>query len=166
MPLSLVLEEAAAPHRNFGVAIEIERKGMGIEPVAGRNPGLAYGLGNLVDNAVDFAQSKVRLSAEWDPARVSVTISDDGPGFPPDVIDRLGEPYVTTRRHDTPPSGEHEGLGLGIFIAKTLLERSGARLRLANRRPPEKGAAVTIEWPRERFEGPGATALANMAAEA
>jgi two-component system sensor histidine kinase RegB len=162
MPLSLVLEEAAAPHRNFGVAIEIEGGGEGPEPVAGRNPSLAYGLGNLVDNAVDFAQSEVQLRAEWTPTLVRVTIMDDGPGFSPDVIDRLGEPYVTTRRHDVPPSGEHAGLGLGIFIAKTLLERSGARLELVNRKPPEKGAAVIVEWPRQLFEGTGVEPLANM----
>jgi two-component system, sensor histidine kinase RegB len=152
MPLSHVLEEAAAPHRDFGIAIRIESKGNGPEPVAARNPGLAYGLGNLVDNAVDFAQSEVQLKAEWSPAAVTVTILDDGPGFSPDLIDRVGEPYVTTRRADSVPTGEHNGLGLGIFIAKTLLERSGARLRLANHKPPEKGAVVTIEWPRGQFE--------------
>jgi two-component system sensor histidine kinase RegB len=68
------------------------------------------------------------------------------------VIDRLGEPYVTTRRADQQPSGEHGGLGLGIFIAKTLLERSGGQVRLNNRKPPENGAAVTVEWPRPDFE--------------
>jgi two-component system sensor histidine kinase RegB len=165
MPLSVVLEDAAAPHRNFGVAIEIERDGQGPEPVAGRNPGLAYGLANLVDNAVDFAQSKVRLAAEWTASTVKVTISDDGPGFAPDVIDRLGEPYVTTRRHDAPPSGEHAGLGLGIFIAKTLLERSGARLQLANRRPPERGAVVSVEWPRSLFERTRPEPLVNVPVE-
>lgn len=152
MPLSHVLEEAAAPHRDFGIAIHITAKGEGAEPVAARNPGLAYGLGNLVDNAVDFAQSAVELRAEWTPLLVAVTIADDGPGFPPDLIERVGEPYVTTRRAETTP-GEHTGLGLGIFIAKTLLERSGARLTLANKRAPERGAVVTVEWPRAQFDG-------------
>src|SRR5688572_20982021 len=147
MPLSHILEEITAPHRDFGVAIRIESGGDGPEPVAGRNPGLIYGLGNLVDNAVDFAEREVRLAASWTASEVRVTIADDGPGFPPDVLDRLGEPYVTTRRFDVQPSDEHGGLGLGIFIAKTLLERSGAELKLANRKPPEKGAVVTVEWP-------------------
>jgi two-component system sensor histidine kinase RegB len=164
MPLSHVIEEAAAPHRDFGIAIKIESKGEGPEPVAGRNPGLAYGLGNLVDNAVDFAQSEVRLRTEWTPAAVIVTIVDDGPGFAPELIDRVGEPYVTTRRADSVPPGEHNGLGLGIFIAKTLLERSGARLRLSNHRPPERGAVVTIEWPRDQFERAPTQPLAGHAA--
>src|SRR5688572_11590605 len=151
MPLSLLLEEITAPHRNFGISIEIETTGEGPEPVAARNPGVAHGLGNLVDNAVDFAEREVRLSAEWTSDAVRVTIADDGPGFAADLIDRLGEPYVTTRRLSVKPTDEHGGLGLGIFIAKTLLERSGARLVLANRKPPEKGALVAIEWTRGEF---------------
>jgi two-component system sensor histidine kinase RegB len=154
MPLSLLLEEVTAPHRDFGIAINVQRDGAGPEPVAARNPGLIYGLGNLLDNAVDFARSAVRLSATWSESAVKVTITDDGPGFAPDLLDRIGEPYLTTRRMDPQPSTEHDGLGLGIFIAKTLLERSGARLTLANRKLPERGAVVTVEWPRNRFEGP------------
>ena len=131
-----------------------QRDGEGPEPVAARNPGLLYGLGNLVDNAVDFAKSEVRHRGGLDdPPSCGSSIADDGPGFSPDVIDQLGEPYVTTRRADVPApteqgNVEHGGLGLGIFIAKTLLERSGAKLQLANRKPPETGALVTIEWPR------------------
>jgi two-component system sensor histidine kinase RegB len=127
--------------------------------VAARNPGLIYGLGNLVDNAVDFAETEVHLSAEWTASSVKVVIADNGPGFSPDIIDRLGEPYVSTRRAGQPRPGEHGGLGLGIFIAKTLLERSGARLKLANRKAPEKGASVQVEWPRTEFEKGGAAAV-------
>lgn len=152
MPLSHILEEITAPHRHFGIDIKIGSGGEGPEPVAARNAGLIYGLGNLVDNAVDFAEGEVRLAAEWTRSAVKVSIADDGPGYSPDVIDRLGEPYVTTRRADAQLAGEHGGLGLGIFIAKTLLERSGARLSLSNRKPPEKGALVSIEWPRAEFE--------------
>ena len=155
LKLSHILEEITAPHRDFGIAIAIEAKGDGPEPVAARNPGLTYGLGNLVDNAVDFAESAVRLTAEWSPSQVTVTIADDGAGFGPDIIDRLGEPYVTTRRANMHTAGEHGGLGLGIFIAKTLLERSGASIRLSNRKPPARGAVVTIAWPRAEFEKGG-----------
>ncbi len=88
-----------------------------------------------------------------------MTIADDGPGFAADLIDRLGEPYVTTRRLTVKPTDEHGGLGLGIFIAKTLLERSGARLVLANRKPTEKGALVAIEWTRGEFEKTAAEML-------
>jgi two-component system sensor histidine kinase RegB len=162
MPLSHILEEITAPHRDFGIDIAIEVDGDGPEPVAPRNPGLTYGLGNLVDNAVDFAEREVRLQASWNESGVRVAIADDGPGFGADVIDRLGEPYVTTRRANAQPSGEHGGLGLGIFIAKTLLERSGASIGLSNRKTPEKGAVVTIQWPRAEFEKSGRTALAKL----
>jgi two-component system, sensor histidine kinase RegB len=166
MPLSHLLEEAVAPHRDFGIAISIERKGEMPEPVAGRNPGLLYGLGNIIDNAVDFAKSEVRIRATWSALEVTIAIADDGPGFAPGVIDQLGEPYVTTRRAGLSPAPEHGGLGLGIFIAKTLLERSGAKLRLANRKPPESGAEVTISWPRAAFEATAPQTLAKPGAGA
>lgn len=163
MPLSHVLEEVVAPHRDFDVAIEMAFDGDGPEPVAERNPGLAYGLGNLVENAIDFARSEVRITAAWTESTVSVVIADDGPGYGPDILERLGEPYVTTRRAEKPGSPEPAGLGLGIFIAKTLLERSGARIRLQNRKTPERGALVTVEWPRPLFETARMQALAKPA---
>jgi two-component system sensor histidine kinase RegB len=165
MPLSHVLEEVVAPHRDFGVAIKVEFGGDGPEPVAARNPGLTYGLGNLLDNAIDFAKTEVRVRAAWTSSMVTITIADDGPGYPPDVLDRLGEPYVTTRRAQKSTTIEPSGLGLGIFIAKTLLERSGARLRLENRKSPQKGALVTVRWPRAQFEAAGIRPLAKTAGE-
>ena len=157
LPLSHVIEEITAPYRDFGVEIKPTSDGAGPEPVAPRSPGLVHGLGNLVENAVDFARTKVHLHSRWDDKTVSVVISDDGPGFSADIIDRLGEPYVTTRRAGARPPGdygdEHGGLGLGFFIAKTLLERSGARLSLTNRRTPEGGAMINVAWSRTAFQG-------------
>jgi two-component system sensor histidine kinase RegB len=91
------------------------------------------------------------VASEWTDRDVAVTIRDDGPGFAPGIIDKIGEPYVTTRGPSGGGSdGDHEagGLGLGFFIAKTLLERTGARLRFANRESPESGAVVRVVWPR------------------
>lgn len=163
MKISHLLEEITSPHRNFGIAITVALAGDGPEPVAFRNPGVMYGLGNLVENAVDFAENEVRLSATWSDRSVGVSIADDGPGYSPDIIDRLGEPYVTTRRVNAQVAREAGGLGLGIFIAKTLLERSGAELRLTNRKPPEKGAVVTVTWPRGEFERTSPVMLARAA---
>jgi two-component system sensor histidine kinase RegB len=165
MSLSHLLEDITAPHRDFGISIKIEPRGDGQEPIAGRNPGLLYGLGNLVENAVDFAKLEVTIAAEWSADTVRITISDDGPGFAPEVIDQLGEPYLTTRgnRRTGKRNIEHGGLGLGIFIAKTLLERSGAKLRLANRKTPQSGAVATVEWPRILFEVSATGPLANSA---
>jgi two-component system sensor histidine kinase RegB len=129
---------------------------IGPEPITQRNPGVIYGLSNLVENAIDFAATKVEVEAAWDKNEVKVVVQDDGAGFPPSVLDELGEPFVTTRpaqaSSDESLEDDRIGMGLGFFIAKTLLERSGARLALANRTPPETGAVVTIIWPRARFE--------------
>jgi len=155
MNLSALIEEVVAPHRNFGVTIGValptERAD---EPVGARNPAILYGLGNLLENAVDFARNHVQVSAAWNQDNVSVTISDDGPGFPPEVMDRIGEPYVTSRRRRVRAAAETTGLGLGFFIAKTLLERSGATLTLENRQFPQRGAVIHIRWERTDFERP------------
>jgi len=159
MPVSALLEEAVAPHRNFGVSIGVTLPpNEALEPVGARNPAIRYGLGNLIENAVDFAHSRVEVFVKWTPDQVSITISDDGPGFAPEVVDRIGAPYVTHRRPGARGPGDEDdvafGLGLGFFIAKTLLERSGARLALINQAPPLHGATVTVTWSRADFERP------------
>ena len=156
MPLTALIEEVVAPHRNFGVTIAVASAGeREAEPVGGRNPGILYGLGNLVENAVDFAQQRVEVSAAWDAGNVDVTITDDGAGFAPEIMDRIGEPYVTSRRRKPNNSDDSAaGLGLGFFIAKTLLERSGARLAFENRVLPARGATIKVHWSRVDFERP------------
>jgi two-component system, sensor histidine kinase RegB len=159
VPLSALIEEVAAPHRNFGVSIGVTiPPDRGAEPVGTRNPAIRYGLGNLIENAVDFAHQRVEIFPQWTAEEVSIIISDDGPGFAPEVVDRIGAPYVTHRRPQSRgPDGDDEpvfGLGLGFFIAKTLLERSGARLSLVNQAPPLHGATVKITWNRADFEQP------------
>ncbi len=155
MPLSALIEEVVAPHRNFGVAIDVslpaERRD---EPEGARNPAILYGLGNLLENAVDFARERVTVSAQWSEDALEVAIGDDGPGFAPEIMARIGEPYVTSRRHNLSESEEPTGLGLGFFIAKTLLERSGAVLSFQNRAVPARGAVVKLRWRREDFERP------------
>jgi two-component system, sensor histidine kinase RegB len=153
MPLSALIEEVVAPHRNFGVAIDVNVPAEhNAEPVGARNPAILYGLGNLLENAVDFARERVMVGAQWNEDAVDVSISDDGPGFAPEIMDRIGEPYVSTRRSNG--KDESAGLGLGFFIAKTLLERSGASLEFANRRYPERGAIIKLRWKRADFERP------------
>ncbi|MER9047531.1 MULTISPECIES: ActS/PrrB/RegB family redox-sensitive histidine kinase [unclassified Mesorhizobium] len=151
LPLTSLVEEVTAPHRDFGISIKL-RPGerIGPEPVGRRNPGVIYGLGNLVENAVDFARKNVTVRWSWNEAAVSFSIIDDGPGFPPEIIDRIGEPYMSTRQ-GTEAGG---GLGLGLFIAKTLLERSGATLDFRNSSEPGEGAIVQISWPRSVFLNP------------
>ena len=153
MPLSALIEEVVAPHRNFGININVALSPQDAkEPIGGRNPAILYGLGNLVENAVDFARDRVDVAATWSQDEVGVTITDDGPGFAPEIMDRIGEPYVTSRPHERLDASEVGGLGLGLFIAKTLLERSGATLNFENRKP--RGAQVRLSWLRADFEEP------------
>ena len=153
LKLSSLIEEVVAPHRNFGVAIDVNLPSdRTLEPVGTRNPAIVYGLGNLVENAVDFARTRVAVQASWDAEEFVITIRDDGPGFAPEVMARLGEPYVTTASHRSKTGSEESGLGLGFFIAKTLLERSGATLTFSNHRPLGVGAEVVIRCPRNEFE--------------
>jgi two-component system sensor histidine kinase RegB len=151
--LNDLLEEIAAPHRLLDVAIAVECAGQPPEPVCRRAAGLIYGLNNLVENAVSFAESRVTIRAAWTPSEVAIVVGDDGPGFPAQVLARLGEPYISTRgsgrRRDNEAAG---GMGLGLFIAKALLERSGAQLTIANAAPPESGATAKIVWPLAAFE--------------
>jgi two-component system sensor histidine kinase RegB len=124
-------------------------------PATVRNPAILYGLGNLVENAVDFAKERVEVTADWNRDDIAVVISDDGPGFAPEILDRIGEPYVrSSKRRRMNAGGETTGLGLGFFIAKTLLERSGATLDFENRAFPDRGAVVRVRWDRTDFERP------------
>lgn len=171
LKLTVMIEEIVAPLRGGGIDFAVDAGpfdagpfdtsygGPG-EPMIWRNPAIKYGLGNLIGNAADFAREKVAIEARWGPAEVAVTITDDGPGFSQEVIDRLGEPYVTSREgYGSEPKpggdeqdGQSEGMGLGFFIANRLLERSGATVTLANLTPPEHGARVRVSWPRDLLE--------------
>src|SRR5262245_4647643 len=162
MKLSALIEEVVAPHRWAGVAIEVEiAKDEPREPVGARNPAVLYGLGNILENAVDFARERVQVTATWTDDKVVVVVTDDGSGFPPEIIDRMGEPYVTSERGRRMRGREMPGLGLGFFIAKTLLARSGAKISLKNKQFPQRGAIVRVRWKRVDFERPLIAQLPN-----
>jgi two-component system sensor histidine kinase RegB len=149
MRLSDYLAFVAEPYRVVGKDIQIDARPAETdsgspEPELERVPELVHALGTLVQNATQFARSTVQISAEWDTQRIHLVIEDDGPGFPPLLLDRLGEPYVSTRK------GESGHMGLGLFIAQTLLGRFGAVMRFANR--SNGGARVEVDWDRARAE--------------
>jgi two-component system, sensor histidine kinase RegB len=153
MKLSTLIEELVAPHRDFGVAIKVRLAVAGTpEPVGARNPAILYGVGNILENAVDFANQTVEVNAWWNADTVEIVISDDGPGIAPDMLNRIGEPYLSRRRGAEDVQSERAGLGLGVFIARTLLERTGAKVSFSNRTFPDHGAVVHIAWPRSVFE--------------
>ncbi|MEL6570473.1 MAG: ActS/PrrB/RegB family redox-sensitive histidine kinase [Pseudomonadota bacterium] len=159
-PLETVVREAAEPHLNRGKTVLFDVVALSdaalTQPQIPRRPEIIHGLRNLIQNAVDFADAEVKIRVSWDADFLNIRISDDGEGFPPSVIGRIGDPFVRRRRAVNDRPG-YEGMGLGMFIAKTLLERSGAQLSFANGRRKGQagwagqatgGAVVTVKWAR------------------
>ncbi|RUS59559.1 sensor histidine kinase [Pseudorhodobacter sp. E13] len=167
-PLETVLREAAEPHLDRGKSVIFKLQplqgGTDQQPTIFRKPELIHGMRNLIQNAVDFSQSRVWVDAEWGPEVLTVRVVDDGEGYPSHILGRIGDPFVTKRnapRQNQRP--EYEGMGLGLFIAKTLLERSGAELSFANgtdpfltssEKPDRCGAIVEVIWPLEKIVAP------------
>ncbi|WP_370236366.1 MULTISPECIES: ActS/PrrB/RegB family redox-sensitive histidine kinase [Henriciella] len=153
MPLSSLVEEAAAPFKGLGVELKVTyspgENGEPRVPMIRRSPEVLHALGAFIENAVSFADSQVRAVASWTDRQFMVTISDDGPGFAADVMPKLGEPYVSQRGEAHLGGGD---MGLGFFIAKTLIERTGGRIATRNRYPPRHGAIVQAVWPRTALE--------------
>ncbi|MEZ5960772.1 MAG: ActS/PrrB/RegB family redox-sensitive histidine kinase [Hyphomonadaceae bacterium] len=148
-PIKSLLEEVIEPHVGLGADIFIEVQGEGPLEVR-RMPEIVHALGGFVENAVGFARTRVDIEARWTADTIEVAVRDDGPGFASAILNRLGEPYLTERDEE----GIAGGLGLGFFISKTLLERTGAKLEVRNRRPPQHGALVKAVWPRAAIEAP------------
>ncbi|MBM2575832.1 ActS/PrrB/RegB family redox-sensitive histidine kinase [Jannaschia sp. Os4] len=153
-PLEAVLREAAAPHADRGVAIAFEAFTLGaaaeaasdaVPPDIHRSPEVIHGLRNLIQNAVDHARTRVLVEMAWSDRVVRVRVLDDGPGYPIEMMGRLGDPFLRRPR-------PKDGMGLGLFIAKTLLARTGATVRFRNatrrRQGRAMGAVAEVTWPR------------------
>lgn len=153
MSLGQLVEEAIAPHaRETEVRVEAVISGSGgaRAPELRRLPEVLHALTSFVENAVDFAATEVLVTARFDNSAITLEVRDDGPGFSPEVRAKLGEPYVTSRPGAEGSRSGHIGMGLGFFIAKTLMERTGAFVTFGNAR--SGGAVVTISWPRAALE--------------
>ncbi len=156
--LGALLDDIAGPHRGVDVAIAIDVQA-GPAPKVWRVPEIIHGLGNLIENAADFAAREVRLRARWNESELTIDVMDDGPGFSAEIFEQIGEPYVTSRpahsagksTQATVGGGKPEGMGLGFFIAKTLIEQTGGKLSAHNRMGG--GAIVTARWPRGAIDG-------------
>ena len=147
--LSALVHAAADRHRETGITLDIVAASDddSAEPVVANSPEFNHGLGNIVQNAVQFARDHVAIRIAWSEQTITVTVRDDGPGFAPAVLDRVGEPYISSR-------GEGH-LGLGIFIAQSLLQRTGGRVAIRNLRGVGgrvTGGEVTITWPRTSLD--------------
>ncbi len=159
LSISALVEAAGAPYHDRGIALIFAATGSSEddEPQVRRSPEIIHGLNNLIQNAVQFARREVAVTTFWDTRRVRVEIVDDGPGFMLHLLSRLGEPYLSTR------TGAANHMGLGIFIAQSLLERSGARVTFENRQ--EGGAQVAISWNRANLEAVDKVRPAALARE-
>ncbi len=156
-PLPSLLEEASEPHSNVGIRVRCSCSPLsnaGEEdkraPMVMRKPEIIHALGAFVENAVSFASGEVSVNGRWSGEEIRIYVTDDGPGFAVSVLAKLGEPYFTERKLEQ----RGGGLGLGFFIACTLLERTGAIITPYNRQPPARGAVVRIVWPRTALEAP------------
>ena len=144
LKFSVLAAQACEPYRGGEVALDIVSDSApdSTEPEAPESHEFIHGVGNIIQNAVQFASKRVTLLLYWDDRVVRLTVQDDGPGFSATVLASIGEPYISTR------GGDQGHMGLGVFIAQTLLETGGAELAFANR----DGAEVVIRWPRDMFE--------------
>lgn len=156
-PLSALLSEAAEPHMSRGKLVSftlLPPAPDAPEPLLQRQPEVIHGLRNLIQNAVDFAHAQVSVEAGWSATQLVLRIRDDGPGYPAHELGRLGEPFLRSRKSpgDATQRPEYEGMGLGLFIAKTLLERTGAQLSFANLGAEAGGGAIVeLRWPMARI---------------
>jgi len=154
LPFSALVEAAGEPYGEDGVDVAYATaagRDADARPVeealVQRSPEIMHGLGNLIQNAAQFARHEVSVTTTWSEDTVAVDIVDDGPGFPQQVLARIGEPYISGRSS----GGEGQHMGLGIFIAQSLLERAGARVSFAN--IADGGAQIVVEWKRTMLEG-------------
>ena len=163
-PLSAVITEAAEPHMDRGKTIHFEEgpsnSTSAMQPSILRKPEIIHGLRNLIQNGVDFANANVWVESTWTDYMIAIRIMDDGRGYPQHILGRIGDPFMRRRRSDSDrrERPEYEGMGLGLFIAKTLLERSGAELSFANgveredHDVPRTGAIVEVKWNRNKID--------------
>ena len=166
MTLLQVVQESIAPHAGRpDVRVEAVVSGSHSEtaPEIWRLAEILHALTAFVENAVDFAKSEILVTARFDARHIAIEVRDDGPGFAPEVLLKLGEPYVTSRPGTESMRSGHVGMGLGFFIAKTLLERTGASIDSRNGR--RGGAVITVRWRREAIEAPASPDLFSTHSE-
>ncbi len=142
LSLSALIESAAQPHKLPYIELIISKEGRSPEPHFYASPDLTHGLGNILQNAFQFASSTVRVSLQWNKENIEAVIQDDGQGYPPNLLPRLGEPQASQHK-DESRKGEYVGLGLGLFIAKTLLSQRQGQVHFSN----DGGARCLIRWP-------------------
>lgn len=155
LPVQTLVELALERHKDaYTPSSSIHAEAIGNEvlpqPRMSRRPEIIQGLGNLLQNALQHAKSNVNVTCHWNTTSVIIIIRDDGLGFELDILHRLGEPYVRgDRKRKQGSKHSTSSMGIGVFIASTLLENSGAKVQFSNHQ--EGGACVTITWERSNL---------------
>ncbi|WP_419902696.1 ActS/PrrB/RegB family redox-sensitive histidine kinase [Kiloniella sp.] len=164
IPIVSLIEAAVEPHDKPEIKTRItsdfdqreasEKKG-GEHPLVLRSPEILHSLGLFAQNAIQFAREKVDISIAWDDRTITLIIHDDGPGFDPQVLGRLGDPMLSSRESapkeiESRKEEDGEHMGLGVFIATTLLARTSGKVTYSNHE--QGGAVVEVVWPRQRLE--------------
>ncbi|PQM56534.1 MAG: two-component sensor histidine kinase [Rhodobacteraceae bacterium] len=182
MPIMIVLQEAAEPYLvennrvffslNGNTGQDLENFNKDYQPLINRKPELIYGLRNIIQNAIHFSTRTVFLDVKYDSKTIIFQISDDGDGFPAHLLDRIGEPFLIEgieEEYFDISRPHYEGMGLGLFIAKTLLEHLGGIVSfknkggnsshnkgrkeiVLNKESSGTGAVVTIQFDRSDLE--------------
>jgi len=154
LSLRQLVQEVIEPHANTSGDVRVEAIVTGAKgaaaPAIRRLPEITHAFNSFVENAVDFAKSEILVSARFDADCITIEVRDDGAGFAPEILAKLGEPYITSRPGAEGSRTGHPGMGLGFFISKTLLERTGAVVTYSNAKP--RGALVSAKWKRAALE--------------
>ena len=168
MPIMVIIQEACSPIFNSNkkeINFSLNNKfGRDIgdfkefnQPILARKPELIYGIRNIIQNAIEFSKSTVWIDVTYNVKNINIFISDDGGGYPSNLLKKIGEPFLNEsnfKKNFENSRPYYEGMGLGLFISKTLLENLSANVTFNNEknRKNEKGAIVRIIFDREKIE--------------
>ena len=125
-------------NKNFNINSEQDTNSFNIK----KSIEIIYGIRNFIGNANKYAKKNIYITIKSDSKFSEITVEDDGPGFSKDILTKIGEPYIKSLRSD---DSKKSGLGLGIFIGKTLLEKNYAKILFRNSET-RGGAEIKIEW--------------------
>ena len=168
MPIMVILQEVCSPifnpkkkeihfslNNKFGRDIGDFKEFK--QPILARKPELIYGLRNIIQNAIEFSKNTVWIDVTYNIKSLNIFISDDGSGYPSNLLKKIGEPFLNEsnfKKNFENSRPHYEGMGLGLFISKTLLENLGANVTFSNEknRKNEKSAIVRIMFDREKIE--------------
>ncbi len=143
--INLAAEDSHAVHKGIAIRIKHAFDVQAADPVVLLRPEFLHAMGNFLSNAAEYAESEILIEWDVDGDDLRLSVTDDGEGFDPALLSQLGEPYIVRL-------GKHPGMGLGIFIAKTLIEKLGGDVRFSN--AVNGGACVSVRLPSRAICAP------------